>query len=469
MATDIVQGLFGMTPESYQDQRDAEAYKRAAAFGQMSPMQAARTSIYYGANQLGNVVGGMLGAEDPQMRLISQRNALARQFDVSTPDGLAQYAGALQQIGDTQGALEVANISRKAASEVALAKQRMFEKQGVDPTQQLIRAGKHTPASIAAYVKSGNIQDLELIEKPVTEPTTDPIKNARAIAAAEFTEGSPEYVQRYKEELKRLTAKEPKAGNIKEVGVAMGSRLPVYLDVNKNDGQGEQFIYEKSADGKQMRVPYFGGVDKTTATTKVQVDSGENEFRKRLGAKDADRVDNAMTMKDSSIAALNSLNTLNQLDQNALISGSFAAGRVGATNFLKTIGLTGEKDDKTLADSVNYQKTAGDLVLATLNGKLGGQVSNKDVEFIRSLVPQLENSPQARKQLIEFMVEKNQLIVQEASRLETYARDPKNNGLRGYVPKIPIFSGQSPSRSSALQEMSIQQLQDMLKTAKPSR
>jgi len=166
MATDIVQGLFGMTPESYQQQRDAAAYQRAAAFGQMSPMESARTSVFYGANQLGNVAAGMLGAEDPQMRLISQRNALAQQFDVSTPEGLGQYASALQQIGDTQGALEVSNISRKAASEVALAKQRMFEKQGVDPIQQLIRAGKHYPASIALYEKSGNIKDLELIEKP---------------------------------------------------------------------------------------------------------------------------------------------------------------------------------------------------------------------------------------------------------------------------------------------------------------
>jgi hypothetical protein len=119
MATDIVQGLFGMTPESYQDQRDAEAYKRAAAFGQMDPMQAARTSIYYGANQLGNVVGGMLGAEDPQMRLISQRNALARQFDVSTPEGLAQYGQALQQIGDTQGALGAIGIGRQMTQELA--------------------------------------------------------------------------------------------------------------------------------------------------------------------------------------------------------------------------------------------------------------------------------------------------------------------------------------------------------------
>lgn len=119
MATDIVQGLFGMTPESYQQQRDAAAYERAAAFGQMDPMQAARTSIYYGANQLGNAVGGMLGAEDPQMRLISQRNALAKQFDVSTPEGLAQYGQALQQIGDTQGALGAIGIGRQMTQEMA--------------------------------------------------------------------------------------------------------------------------------------------------------------------------------------------------------------------------------------------------------------------------------------------------------------------------------------------------------------
>jgi len=35
----IVQGLFGMTPEAYQQQRDAEAYKRAAAFGQMESIK----------------------------------------------------------------------------------------------------------------------------------------------------------------------------------------------------------------------------------------------------------------------------------------------------------------------------------------------------------------------------------------------------------------------------------------------
>ena len=469
MATEIVGSLFGVTPELYQEQRDLMRQKQAMEFAQADPRAQATFGLYRAGQQVGQALGGLMGVEDPQMRLISQRNALAQQFDVSTPEGLGQYASALQQAGDTQGALEAANISRKAASEVALAQQRLRERQGADPLQQLIRSGKYIPSSISTYAKSGNIKDLELIEKPLAEPTTDPIKNARAIAAAEFPVGSPQYEERYREELKRLTAKEPKAGNVKEVGVAMGSREPVYLDVNKNDGQGEQFIYQKGADGKQMRVPYFGGVDRATATstTKVEAERKQTEFEKLLDKKDADRVGNAMALQENAIASLNSLKRLNQLDQNDLISGSFATGRVGATNFLKTLGLTGAKDDKTLADSVNYQKTAGDLVLATLNGKLGGQVSNKDVEFIRSLVPQLENSPQARKQLIEFMAQKNQDIIDDAKRLEDYARDKKT--LKGFVPKIPIFGGQPPSSSSALQAMSIEQLQDMLKNAKPSR
>jgi hypothetical protein len=430
----IVQGLFGMTPESYQQQRDAVAYQRAAAFGQMDPMQSARTSIFYGANQLGNVAAGMLGAEDPQMRLISQRNALAKQIDMNDPESIMRGAQMAAQSGDTVAASTLADYARKAASDLALIQQRTAEKMTTEQRNALAFAASVGRPGSPEFNRAYQDKFTELTSK--AEATTPEMKNAAATAASEFPVGSPQYVEKYREELKRLTTKEPKVGNVKEVGVAMGSREPVYLDVN-ND---LQYIYQKGADGKQMRVPYFGGVDRTTATTKVQVDAGENEFRKRLGLKDADRVDSAMTLRDSSIAALNSLNRLNQLDQNALISGSFATGRVGATNLLNTLGLTSAKDADSLAKSENYQKTAGDVILATLGGKLGAGFSNDDRKFIQGLVPQLENSPSARKQLIEFMVQKNQSIVDEATRLENYARDPKNNGLRGYVPKIPIIN-----------------------------
>jgi hypothetical protein len=165
MATDIVGSLFGVSPEMYQEERNRQGMSDAIAMARLDPMQYANAAIQAGAGRAAGGFAGLMGVEDPQMRLISQRNALAQQFDVSTPEGLGQYASALQQVGDTQGALEAANISRKAASEVALAQQRLREKQGVDPLQQLIRAGKHTPQSIDLYAKSGNIKDLELIEK----------------------------------------------------------------------------------------------------------------------------------------------------------------------------------------------------------------------------------------------------------------------------------------------------------------
>ena len=199
MATDIVQGLFGMTPESYQQQRDAAALKQAATFGQMDPMQAARTSIYYGANQLGGAIGGMLGAEDPQMRLISQRNALARQFDVNTPKGLAQYASALQQSGDTQGAFAIASELRKIRAETS--KQELENAQTIKAlmppkltgderyiadlrvVESMVRAGKEpskeqlSNANIAAQMLSKpRIFFDQASGQTVTIPATDPSK-----------------------------------------------------------------------------------------------------------------------------------------------------------------------------------------------------------------------------------------------------------------------------------------------------
>ena len=240
----IVQGLFGMTPESYQQQRDAAAYQRAAAFGQMDPMQSARTSIFYGANQLGNVAAGMLGAEDPQMRLISQRNALARQFDTNTPQGLMQYSNALQEAGDVQGAalaadrfrtiqgalidqaqksaitaetlaktggLNAAALDRNARISQLMTKVKLSEdeastiasnpdlvKQYFAPkTSQgfdLLKTGKFTPESIAKW--STDTGTLELVDM-TTKPSEDWLKTARELglpAKKTFNDYTPEQV-----------------------------------------------------------------------------------------------------------------------------------------------------------------------------------------------------------------------------------------------------------------------------------
>lgn len=290
-------------------------------------------------------------------------------------------------------------------------------------------------------------------------PDAIEIARERAVARG-LTPGSQLYNEFIDKELQRLTTKETKepSANISEVGVAVGTNAPVYIDKNKD----EQFIYVRGADGKQVRQPYFGGVDRTTAKVSTSVAmKGETAFAEKLGTLDAKRVDDALATRDNAIAAINSLKELTRLDNQGLISGSFATGRVGATNFLSTLGLVSGADADKLSRSENYQKVAGDIILATLGGRLGAGFSNEDRNFIQRLIPQLENSAQARRQLLDFLVTKNNAIIEETTRLEEYAR--QNNSLKGYKPTIPIVKQSSGNAASGMTD---QQLRDAYNKAK---
>jgi len=117
MATDIVGSLFGVSPEMYQEERNRQGMSDAITMARLDPMQYANAAIQAGAGRAAGGFAGLMGVEDPQMRLISIRNSLAKQFDLTDPDGLAQYANALQQAGDTQGALGIVSELRKVRSE----------------------------------------------------------------------------------------------------------------------------------------------------------------------------------------------------------------------------------------------------------------------------------------------------------------------------------------------------------------
>lgn len=124
MATDIVGGLFGITPEMYQQNVGENILAQGVQMGQLAPDAFGRANVYAGATQIGRGIGGALGAEDPQLKLISLRNALAKQFDINSPEGLSQYANALQQAGDVQGAIQTANLVNQA-TRTRLAQQQL--------------------------------------------------------------------------------------------------------------------------------------------------------------------------------------------------------------------------------------------------------------------------------------------------------------------------------------------------------
>jgi len=417
MAENIVAGLFGLTPEMYGEQQRTSALAEGIRLANLDPAARGAAMTYAGAKGLGGAIGGAFGVEDPQLKLISARNTIAQQIDQTNPESILKGAQMLAQMGDQQGAMALAQYARQAQSEMAQAQQRRAaaaasmaqagrERVQADPFQKLVESGKYTPASLAEYQRTGLPADLVLYEKPEK-------------------------------------AEKPLAANIKEVGVAESTREPVYLDVN-ND---QQFIYKKDAEGKQVRVPFTGGVDRTTAKTNVggiKLPEGESEFVKELGKLDAKKVSEAVVTRETATSTINSLNKLASLPDNQLITGQFATGRVGATNLLVTLGLAAPSDTNKLVSSQEYQKVAGDVILQTLGGKLGSGFSNADREFIQGLIPQLETNPNARRQLISFMQNKNQEIVKESIRLENYARS--NRGLTGFEPKIPMSVAPSQPR-----------------------
>jgi hypothetical protein len=405
MAENIVAGLFGLNPQMYGEQQRRSALQEGITLAQLDPAARGAAMTYAGARGLGNAIGGAMGIEDPQLKIISARNTIAQQIDQTDPESILKGAQMLAQMGDQQGAMALAQYARQAQSEMAQTQQRRAaaaasmaqagrERVQADPFQKLVESGKYTPASLAEYQRTGLPADLVLYEKP----------------------------------------EKPTSANIKEVGVAESTREPVYLDVN-ND---QQFIYKKDETGKQVRVPFTGGVDRTTAKTNlgVKLPEGESEFVKELGKLDAKKVSEAMVTRETATSTIKSLNKLASLPDNELITGQFATGRVGIANLIQTLGLASASDAKKVAGSQEYQKVAGDVILQTLGGKLGSGFSNADREFIQGLIPQLETNPNARRQLITFMQNKNQEIVAETIRLENYARD--KNGLKGFEPKIPM-------------------------------
>ena len=179
-------------------------------------------------------------------------------------------------------------------------------------------------------------------------------------------------------------------------------------------------------------------MDRTTAKVSATATQKASEAGQiKLAELDAKEVGDARKARDASIATINALNTLASYPDDKLISGAFANNRVGIANFLNTLGLASGTDKERISNSQQYQKVAGDVILQTLGGKLGSGFSNADREFIASLVPQLETSPQARRALIDFMQKKNQSIIQESVRMEDHFR-ANEGSLKGFVPKIPL-------------------------------
>jgi len=290
----IMDTLFGVSTERFQQERDAAADAQALQYARLSPIEKASFGVQRGAYGLAGALGGALGGTDPELQRRTQAQQILGMIDPSKPEtfdmaaqiaadrGDQQLAFGLRIEGDKykQQALVRGDeaqaradklLARRRAEQAQAIVQRGFQKGtpereqilDIQEQQQMADQGTPMPENIAAVAPSFNIQRVapELLGTLEGQAQLKMLMDAeKLMRPEEITVGQMDRrLQRtpsgYKEVIP-AGAPKPLTANIDKIGIAAGSGKAVYLDVN-ND---VQFTYDKDATGKQVRVPFSGSL-----------------------------------------------------------------------------------------------------------------------------------------------------------------------------------------------------------------
>jgi hypothetical protein len=140
--------------------------------GQLAPDAFGRANVYAGAAQLGRGIGGVMGAQDPQLKLISARNAVGQSIDPNDPSTIQRGIQQLASIGDQEGAMKLADYLRKAQSDYALIQQRTAEKLTPNVRDALAYAGSVAPQGTEEFNTAYQTKLNEMTSKAENKPPT---------------------------------------------------------------------------------------------------------------------------------------------------------------------------------------------------------------------------------------------------------------------------------------------------------
>jgi len=310
--SNIVAGLFGMNPQMYGEQQRVNALQEGINLAQLDPSARGAAMTYAGAKGFGTALGGAMGIEDPQLKLISARNAIAQQIDQTNPESILKGAQMLAQAGDQQGAMALAQYARQAEGEIAQIKQRQAA--ALASTAQAARERQQAvPSDIQVANEIATLEDtLAQIEGLSADPERTRAKN---LLNTRLTE------------LRRLTTKGDKAETkteiqkLQEYAATLPEGSPQLAQV--------QAVIKAKAEAK--------------GTTITNVLPGD----KALADIPAFRASIQRTVEPQSKAVFASDNALTNI-QDSIDTGNFASYRAAQTQFARAISGAGDLSQKEL-------------------------------------------------------------------------------------------------------------------------
>lgn len=344
MATTNILGLF-TSPEEYQRQQDLMMQRQAAELAQLDPYQSVRFGAIRAGQQFGRGLAGILGAEDPQLRMISTRQSALRGINLAEPESIFTAAQQLADAGDQQGALMLADYGRKAQADAALVAQRTREGRAAAVPKELQIAEER------ARLLNG-IRQLEAL--PQSAERDAQLQVARDVLASlpagkEQTFGEnreAKSLELYNKSFSQLTTAERKAVNDAIAKPEKDVRFGVDREAVAEEVYGKSFAQldqtQKAAVNKRVEEEQGRRAEKGAAKLVLPGQGKEGAkdipaFRdKVIGTIDPFR--KTVTAADSAIANLN----------DSIKTNNFASFRAAQTQFARAIAGAGDLSQKEL-------------------------------------------------------------------------------------------------------------------------
>lgn len=395
---DIVQSLFGLTPEAYQQQQAAAADRMALEYARMDPLQSARFAIGRGAYQL----AGALGGQDPMLQLISNRQAIAREIDPNDLDTYKAGILRLRDANDPVGAMQLMQVLQerlKSTAEIG----RLEAAAQASRAQAARERVQQTPAEIAKAREVGRLttalqtpelSDLErmgleaelasLRPEPKEKPGASQIQVANELANQKLIidtlRNQPQSPERdaalnratYTAEGLERQLQQPREQRpvVKEIGVAKDTGAPVLLDE-----QG-LFVY-KDVNGVQTRTPFSGAIESKTPKTEVKLTQQQEKGINVNKVKLAGEVETGALSANDRITLARNMRALLP----TAFTGLGSDVKLQASRVAEAFGIpvTGTNESQII-DQILGQMTIGAA------GQLKGALSDKDREFLKQTI-----------------------------------------------------------------------------------
>ena len=417
----IVEGLFGLTPQAYQTQQYNQDLKRGIELAGLSPGAAAQAGLQASVGQLGRGFAGALGIEDPQLQRITQQSQLLQSLDLRDPKSLEAAAIEANRMGNTQLAFKLLELSDNAQIR---AQQAQAQRQ--TSLAQLVAQRAYQPGT----PERPQMLDVQEREQMADQGTPMPENIAAVAPSYDIRRVAPQLQALGAPGLAQLTAGLTAAKAMRPETVSIKEGETLYT-VPTEEGQG----YKAIATGGEKPKAFTG--DMSNAALRLYQTNDPAKIFAQYGQAGLDAVEKKAL--ETTIAKRPVTNVTNTVSNNMqkgfgdtfteTISSNIKAGRAAvaansAVQSMQTLldegvrtgfgqdtmlqlGRVGQFFDpefkiKGLAGQEAFQSFATGVILPQVK-QLGVNPTDADLKFISTGSPGLSKTPEGNKLLLSAL------------------------------------------------------------------